>query len=360
MYPLCKGSYNKTKIGDADLMNIKKKFLALSLITALFAPLAHAAIPSSWHENKIFILPEEGRTPWLEAINHAERMIEMAAYKISDPEVLRALRNAAQRGVAIHIVVEPETYQHGGSSNAASPIAALTQIATVHTLSKRFSQSHHKMIVIDEEWGLISTGNIDQESFDGLPKKQIAAARDIAIPILDRDIIEEMLQVFRSDVKDVRISPHATPLVWGPDHQRSTFLKLFNQAKKTIDIYQQSVQDEGLVQAIAGAARTGVQVRVLMMPFPFGMKNDPNIPNQNLMISAGANVGLTNRYYMHAKVVIVDGKKMYVGSGNFYTPTLDQARELGIITENPDHIKRVQAVFESDWKSATINLRRTS
>lgn len=342
------------------MIKIKKTFITLSLAISLFSPIVHAEIPSSWDENKIFILPEEGRTPWLDAINHAEHMIEMAAYKISDPEILRALRNAAKRGVSIHIVVEPEIYQHGGSSNAISPIAGLTSIATVHRLSKRFSQSHHKMIVIDEKWGLISTGNIDQESFDGIPAKRIAAARDIAIPILDQDMIEEMLQVFRSDVKNLRISPHATPLIWGPDYQRSTFLKLFNEAQKTIDIYQQSVQDDGLVAAIAGAAQAGVQVRVLMMPFPFGMNNDPNIPNQNLMISAGASVGLTNRYYMHAKVVIVDGQKMYVGSGNFYTPTIDQARELGIITENPEHIKRVQAVFESDWKSATINLKRSS
>lgn len=273
----------------------------------------------------------------------------MSAYKLSDPQIIAALKAASGRAVAIHLLLEEEAYQHGGSANKASPTAHLKSVAKLYTLSKRFSQSHHKMILVDNEWGLISTGNLDAESFDGVGEKEIAPARDFAVPILDEDLVREMGEVFRAEIHDARRSLEDARLVWGPDKGRSAFLALINGTQKSIDVYQQSVQDEGLTNALVGAARAGVKVRVLMMPFPFGPQKDPNIPHQTLMRDAGVQVGLATHLYIHAKLVIVDGQKMYVGSSNFYTATLDGARELGVITQNTDQIKRVQEVFKEDW-----------
>ena len=110
----------------------------------------------------------------------------------------------------------------------------------------------------------------------------------------------------------------------------------------------------GIAQAVAGAARAGVDVRVLMMPFPFSKTKDNNVPNQELMGQAGAQVGLNTSNYIHAKVMIVDGKTMYVGSCNFYTPSLDQTRELGLLTQEAPTIEKVRAVFEHDWAKSRI------
>ena len=326
----------------------------ISVCVLMCSCVAHAlaGLPKGWQEDTVFVLPEAGRTPWLEAIAGAEKTIEMSAYKLSDPQIITALKAAAQRGVSVHLLLEEDIYQHGGSANAASPVAALKDFTTLYSLSKRFSQSHHKMILVDGQWGLVSTGNLDAESFDGIADRGIKPARDFAVPILDKARVEEMSRVFQADIKDARLSLKDAQLVWGPDNSRGTFLSLINGAQKSIDVYQQSIQDEGLALALAGAARAGVKVRLLMMPFPFGPKKDPNISSQNLLMGAGAQLGLATHLYIHAKIVIVDGRTMYLGSSNFYAPTLDGARELGVVSENETLITRVQEVFEKDWAAS--------
>lgn len=338
------------------MKNIKQILLAILFINLSSA--LQAAVPENWNDNKVFVLPEEGRNPWIQAIDNAERTIDMSAYKISDTQIIDALKKAFARGVKINLLMEPYTFKHEKSQNAESPMESLKKVASVYTLSKRFNQCHYKMVVVDKEWGMISTGNLDAESFDGISEKNVTAARDFAVPILDQGMIDDMLKVFAADIQDVRVPIDESALVWGPDNQRNTFLKLFNGAKKSIDVYQQSFQDVGLAEAAAGAAKAGVKVRVLMMPFPFGSKEDPNIPHQNLMKNAGAQIGLFDKFYVHAKIVIIDDRMMYVGSGNFYAPSLDQTRELGVLIQNPDQIQTVKKIFDRDWKGSTVNLER--
>jgi phosphatidylserine/phosphatidylglycerophosphate/cardiolipin synthase-like enzyme len=342
------------------LHSFRKAFFCFCLLLATFSIESTAQIPEGWHEDSVFILPESTRKPWIEAIENAEKSIDMAAYKISDPVIIETLKKVALKGIKINLLIEPFTFEHGASDNTKSPIEAFKEFATVYTLSERFNQAHSKMIVVDKEWGLISTGNLDAESFDGILAKEVFAARDFAVPILDKKNIDEMLRMFNADIADERVTPLEKPLVYGPDFQRSTFLTLVNEATQTIDIYQQSFQDDGITKAIIGAAKAGIKVRVLMMPFPFGKdKGDQNIPNQNLMKKAGVEVGLFDKLYVHAKIVIVDNKTMYVGSGNFYGPAIDQTRELGILIENQTQIKLIKNQFEKDWAQSIVtpNLR---
>lgn len=271
---------------------------------------------------------------------------------------MEALQKARKRGVAVNLLIEPYTFTHEKSDNVKSPIEQLKEMdVAVFNLSARFNQAHYKMIVVDSKTGLISTGNLDAESFDGIPRDHVPAARDFAVVILNPAILSAMEKTFMADIHNQRIVPNDAPLVWGPDQQRSSFLSLINSAQKSIHIYQQDFQDVGIAQAVAGAARANINVKILMMPFPFSKKEDKNIPNQTLLTEAGAEVRLNSDLYMHAKILITDGKTMYLGSGNFYTPAIDQTRELGILLTDPKAIETVLKTFEQDWeRSGPFNL----
>jgi phosphatidylserine/phosphatidylglycerophosphate/cardiolipin synthase-like enzyme len=338
-------------------MKLRKLFYCLFVFVTVQAL---AAAPQSWSKESVFVFPEAGRQPWIEAIRGANNTIDIAAYKLSDPVIIKELKEAAQKGIVINLLIEGSAFKHEKSANVKSPLEELMmQKIHVHSpQSKRFNQYHYKTVIVDKEWGLISTGNLDAESFDGLKEPLTPAARDFAVPVLDKKLASDVLKVFLADTQEQRIVPKEKPLVWGPDYQRSTFLALLNGAEKTIDIYQQDFQDVGMAQAVAAAAKAGVKVRVLMMPFPFNKSEDKNIPNQNLMKEAGASIGLFEALYVHAKIVIVDDKVMYVGSGNFYTASIDQTRELGIMIKNTAQIKALKAVFEKDWQRSEINQDR--
>jgi cardiolipin synthase len=339
-------------------MKIIKKF-ALPL-TALFAVFIYVnvyqpfnkpvALPSGWTKDKAFVFPQAGRALWIDAIGQAEKSIDIAAYKLSDPQIIDALSKARKKGVKINLLIEPQVFQHTQSGNAVSPMEQLKAIGiNVHTLSKRFNQAHYKMLIVDDLWGLISTGNLDTETFDGLREISAEPCRDFAVPVFDASTIKEMKRIFDADINDKRIVPEHADLVWGPDQQRSTFLRLINSAKKKIWIYQQDFQDVGIAQAVAGAAKSGVDVRVIMMPFPFSKTEDKNILNQEIMTKAGGQVRLQQTNYIHAKVIVVDDQEMYIGSGNFYPASIDQTRELGILIKNTNQIKIITETFTADW-----------
>lgn len=309
----------------------------------------------NWKQGEVFVFPKIGRKPWLDAIKGAQNTINIAAYKLSDPIIVDALCEVSKRGVHINLLIQPEPFKNEKSLNIKSPIQTLREAGIqIFTLSARFNQAHYKMITVDNRLGLISTGNLDAESFDGIPDQKIEACRDFAVPILDGATLDAMNTMFLADIKDKRVVPNFPRLVWGPDQQRKAFLEMINGARKSIHIYQQDFQDVGIAEAVAGAARSGVDVRIIMMPFPFNKKEDKNIPNQTLMAEAGVKIGLNTKHYIHAKVLIIDEKEMYIGSGNFYTPSIDQTRELGILVQDSTQIQTVLNVFEEDWKGSKI------
>ena len=102
-----------------------------------------------------------------------------------------------------------------------------------------------------------------------------------------------------------------------------------------------------------------------MMPYPFDKdkKKDNNISHQNELIQAGGHVGLFTEFYGHAKAMLIDGRdlnkaRLYVGSTNFYTPSLDENRELGIIVSDHKAVSDFSHVYEQDWSKSQKNILR--
>jgi phosphatidylserine/phosphatidylglycerophosphate/cardiolipin synthase-like enzyme len=56
--------------------------------------------------------------------------------------------------------------------------------------------------------------------------------------------------------------------------------------------------------------------------------------------------------YMHAKTIVADGKRAYVGSVNFSTHSIEKARELGLLFDDASVIATMKDAFETDWNAA--------
>jgi phosphatidylserine/phosphatidylglycerophosphate/cardiolipin synthase-like enzyme len=52
---------------------------------------------------------------------------------------------------------------------------------------------------------------------------------------------------------------------------------------------------------------------------------------------------------LHVRSIIRDGASAFVGSQSLRKLELDGRREIGVILTNSSVIKRMQAVFETDW-----------
>lgn len=173
---------------------------------------------------------------------------------------------------------------------------------------------------------------------------QIGIAKTIPSNI---ELVESVpLKTFYEHSKVMRAEP-----VW---------LDMINNAKQTIDIgafYFISTPKSSMshvVDAIKEAANRGVQVRLLL--------DETFKPNSQTAIDEFSNVKNIQLLFMpmkniaggvlHAKYMIVDDEKVFVGSQNFDWRALDQNHEIGIYVDNKRLAETILSVFNSDWEKS--------
>jgi cardiolipin synthase len=137
-------------------------------------------------------------------------------------------------------------------------------------------------------------------------------------------------------------------LVVSPINSRNDFATLINSAHSTLLIEAEEMNDSAIEQALANAAQHGVQVEVIL-PTANISTGDSNSQGIATIKQGGVQVREDPQLYMHAKIIIVDGRIAFVGSENISAQSLDQNRELGIIVSDSSVLNKLQITFQSDW-----------
>jgi len=128
----------------------------------------------------------------LSAINHAEQRVYLTnAYFAPDPQLIKALTDAAQRGVDVRLVLPSHTDSwavfHAGRGHYSNLLRAGIKI-----YERRGAVMHSKTAVIDGVWSTIGSTNLDWRSF--LHNDELNAA------ILGRDFARQMEAMFAKDL----------------------------------------------------------------------------------------------------------------------------------------------------------------
>jgi cardiolipin synthase A/B len=142
-----------------------------------------------------------------------------------------------------------------------------------------------------------------------------------------------------------------SPELAQPVNARSRLKALIDSAKTSLDVEVQALSDTALTDAIILAHKDKVQVRVVLSGEP------GQSPTELAMIAKLKAAGVPLRGvldpYIHAKTVVVDGAKVFVGSQNFTPTALSQNREIGLVTDAPAEAKKVQDVIAKDFQAGT-------
>lgn len=331
------------------------------LLTLFLLPLNLLFSASESHS--LILLPEERQygitssDPFISMLDRAQNEILMASYKLQEKklpqkDLLDALSRATSRGVTVHLIAEnrltkEEVLTVDGVKKGDSLKAYLERGVQVHFPKGDFNQSHTKIIIIDQNEAIIGNTNFDKEP-EGIRAQQ-PPSRDFAIQTKDLSLINELTRGFWSDVQGVGLETTSQNLIWGPEGQRKRFYDLIRGAKASIRIYQQDMTDKGILHELLDALQRGIKVELIMSPHPFGLHNkDNNIPNQQILAESGAEVYLTQEVSIHAKVMLIDSEILYVGSTNFYQSSIDQNRNVGLLTKDGPLIEQVLQIVEKD------------
>lgn len=272
-------------------------------------------------------------------------------FHLTVPEVENALAAAEGRGVAVHLLLDGKNLDSRGSAELAQRLVDHGVIIT--RASSGFSIMHAKAMIIDDSRAMIMSLNLTRP-YDH--------TRDYAIVTDDAGVIDEMLRVFDADVANAEHHTASTPalanaaLVWSPVDAEARLVSLVDSAQHTVEASTENLGEHAMQDAFARAAKRGVNVRVLAPQCDLG--GDPyhnakpilELEKKNVDARVMPPPSSREQPYMHAKMIIVDGARAFVGSINLSENSMKRARELGIVIEDHAAITAFHAAFESDWR----------
>jgi len=139
----------------------------------------------------------------ISAIGNAEKTVHLTnAYFVPDPQLLKALTDAAARGVEVQLILpshsDSELVFHAGRAHYAELLAGGVQIYERHD-----ALLHAKTAVIDGVWSTVGSTNLDWRSF--LDNDEVNAV------VLGREFATQMQAMHQQDLD---ASQRITPQAW--------------------------------------------------------------------------------------------------------------------------------------------------
>jgi len=134
------------------------------------------------------------------------------------------------------------------------------------------------------------------------------------------------------------------PGVLTTDH---VFRRLLETARKSLKIFSPYVDNS--FTGMAQAAKVPIQVVTTLREAK--MKSSPVLERFATTRPLAVRYlcekqGKSQMYQLHAKMILADGDRAYLGSANFTDTSLHYNFELGLYTEDPEVLARLHALFD--------------
>ena len=290
---------------------------------------------------QLFVEPGAGAAPITGAIAAAVHSVWVEVYLLTDARVIAALEEAAQRGVEVRVMVEEHPY--GG--DVVSPQRTLQTLTTAGIQARYANPAYHythaKMLIIDNATLFALTANL---SHSGLGGSSVARNREFGVIDTTADDVAEAVAIFQADWNRTLPVLHDKNMVVSPVNARVKIMGLLNDAQTSLVIEDEEMYDTAAEDALIAAARRGVAVRLILPG-----ATDIEAADVARLKAGGVRLVYVSAPYIHAKVIVADGRLAFVGSENFSATSLDQNREVGLLIADTTALTTLTTTFERDW-----------
>src|SRR3569623_32549 len=305
--------------------------------------------PPPTHAVTIIVEPNgQGGAELVTAINAARTSVYMTMYEIDSSKVINALVAKKQAGLDVQAILDGSTTTKSFNTSAFNTLKSAG--INVVWSSTAFTYTHEKTIILDGSTAWIMTMNANTSS-PSTNREYLAtdtAATDVA----------EATLIFQKDHAMTSVTPSG-PLVVAPTNARPALVALIDSSMQTLDVEGEEFSDTystGVVNAVARAASRGVTVHVVIA------NDTPDATSINRVKNAGGKVvitgptsgnGTSTNPYIHAKAIVADSARAFVGSENFSSGSLGYNRELGVIFDTAAEVAKVKSAIDTDFGKGT-------
>lgn len=339
-----------------------------------------------------FRVLREGRELYetqLGAIREARRSVHLEAYifhrgRMADA-VLEALRERAQSGIRVRVIVDAIGSLATGPAFFAELIAAGGTVHRYHPLHLRMlrrwnSRTHRNLLVIDGEVGFIGgAGVADQWNRSEPPPWRDCVLR-VTGPIvagLQAVFAENWLEcagelLVGTDAfgdadsggatpgtgeATLGLAVGSTPTAGGSTRARVLVQFLLATARESINLCSPYfVPDLGIRRELLAARERGVRVRVLTGgPYSdHGIVRRAGRRRYGSLLQAGIGIWEYRTRMMHAKVVLVDSRWVLVGSTNIDNRSFGLNDEVNLLVSSEALCAQLRAAFDDDLEHSDM------
>jgi phosphatidylserine/phosphatidylglycerophosphate/cardiolipin synthase-like enzyme len=337
---------------------------------------------------------------WIQMIQQAKSEIELCHFYGSDEVgsrlggVVRALEDAADRGVTIRMLFAStfqETYSELPARLGARPGI---QVAFLDLEEETGGVMHAKYMLVDQRDAFLGSANLDWRSLDHIVElgvrvegTQLAGAlgtlfegdwarahgRPYLVPVsgMRRSFKAQLnrAQIEGEGEGELWITPAISPASFG--HRTSEwdlpqFLELIDTAQvslraTTLTLKLDDPRGEPFDQlrhSLTQAAKRGVQIQLLVSQWCKRGGALKSVQELNaiegievrfLVIPEASTGPIPFARVLHAKTLVADGKRAWIGSSNLQLSYFTSSRNVGLIIEGEPIGKRLDGWFENLW-----------
>jgi cardiolipin synthase A/B len=289
----------------------------------------------------LIIEPNAGFSPVYNLIDHARHSIDVTMYEFSDGTAEHGLALAAARGVQVRVVLD----KREDSVNSGAYQYLSSHGVKVAWSSSKFEYTHQKTVVVDGAEAVIMTANLTSQYYP--------TSRDFLVVDSNPADVAAISAVFNADFAHAPVTPgDGSDLVWSPTDSQEKLLAVINSATSSLRIYSEEMGDTTVEDALIAAAKRGVEVQVC------GENEDGEYNSAySRLADAGVHISYyssSTGFYIHGKVIEADDgtshARVFIGSENFSSTSLDRNRELGLIVSDPAVLSAIASTFAADFQ----------
>jgi phosphatidylserine/phosphatidylglycerophosphate/cardiolipin synthase-like enzyme len=261
----------------------------------------------------------------LNAVKRAERSIDIVIFRFDRGELERALEAAVGRGVRVRALIA-HTNRGGEKSLRKLELSMLEAGVTVSRTADDLPRYHGKMMIVDDRLYVFGFN---------YTKLDIEKSRSFGIATRDKRLVKEATSLFEADDTRQPYAPGCDRLVVSPETSRRLLTEFIKGAKKELLIYDEKVTDNQIQRVLQERAKEGVKIRIIG-------KIEKNID--------GVRSRKLPDLRLHVRAMVRDGSEAFIGSQSLRKLELDGRREIGVIVHDTRIARKIQAVFEGDWR----------
>ncbi|MBE1551837.1 hypothetical protein GGC64_005924 [Mycobacterium sp. OAS707] len=345
--------------------------------------------------------------------DNAKKSILIGIYDFTAAYIKQLVLDALARGVKVALMLDIDGADEKKlfADLADIGVDAVSAPSCANPNIHLFASSHEKVIVIDDEWTLVQSGNYSANSVplneqDGVAGPHFRTGnRDTGLAVRSKPLAKLFTDILRADMAAATdaaggLAPEAAPPpeailleaaptkrpaklfasrrfnlsgplrlqpVTSPDNYMTVMPPLLEAATTSIDIEQQYIKAKQpevreLLGAIATAREANPRLKVRIVLGRVFSRGDLDAEHKNLEMLAddfGLKLGThiryinTDRYvHCHNKMVIVDRAAVLISSQNWSDFAVTKNREAGLWVPDADIAEYFTPIFETDWSTA--------